>query len=57
MIISPTAKKGFVDHTSYDTTSILALIEKRYGLAPLGERDAHAAPWRTPSSSGARKRR
>jgi phospholipase C len=29
-----------VDHTQYDTTSILATIEKRYGLAPLGSRDA-----------------
>ncbi len=29
-----------VDHTSYDTTSIIATIEHRYGLAPLGPRDA-----------------
>jgi phospholipase C len=28
-----------VDHTSYDTTSILKLIEERYHLAPLGSRD------------------
>jgi len=40
LIISPYAKKGFVDHTSYDTTSILAFIENRYGLKPLGDRDA-----------------
>ena len=33
---------GFVDHTMYDTTSILALIEQRWGLAPLGTRDARA---------------
>ena len=26
LIISPFAKKGFVDHTQYDTTSILRLI-------------------------------
>ena len=25
-------KKGFVDHTTYDTTSILAFISKRFGL-------------------------
>lgn len=38
LIISPYAKKGFVDHTQYDTTSILRLIEERYGLEALGER-------------------
>ncbi|HUL10466.1 MAG TPA: acid phosphatase [Candidatus Acidoferrum sp.] len=42
LIISPFAKKGFVDHTQYDTSSILKLIEKRYGLQPLGTRDASA---------------
>ena len=42
IIISPFAKKGFVDHTTYDTTSILKLIETRYGLKPLGTRDAAA---------------
>ena len=30
IVISPFAKKGYVDHTVYDTTSILKLIEKRY---------------------------
>ncbi len=29
-----------VDHTSYDTTSILATIERSFGLAPLSTRDA-----------------
>jgi phospholipase C len=42
IVISPYARKGFVDHTSYDTTSILKLIETRWGLAPLGARDAAA---------------
>jgi phospholipase C len=42
LLISPLAKKGFVDHTQYDTTSILKLIETRFGLAPLGTRDAAA---------------
>ncbi len=42
MVISPYARKGFVDHTVYDTTSILKLIETRYRLKPLGERDAKA---------------
>jgi len=35
IIVSPLAKRGYVDHTSYDTTSILKLITKRFGLAPL----------------------
>jgi plastocyanin len=42
IVISPYAKKGYVDHTKYDTTSILKLIETRWGLAPLGPRDAAA---------------
>jgi acid phosphatase len=42
LIVSPLAKKGFVDHTLYDTTSILKLIEERYDLQPLGARDAAA---------------
>jgi len=42
IIISPFARRGFVDHTRYDTTSILALIEGRWGLAPLSDRDAAA---------------
>ena len=32
--------KFVVDDTPYDTTSILATIERRYGLAPLSSRDA-----------------
>jgi len=42
IIVSPYAKKGFVDHTQYDTTSILKFIEIRWNLAPLGARDAAA---------------
>ena len=44
IIISPFAKKGFVDHTQYETASILALIEKRWNLAPLASRDKNANP-------------
>jgi phospholipase C len=40
IVISPFAKKGFVDHTQYDTTSILKLIEERWSLEPLADRDA-----------------
>jgi acid phosphatase len=43
IIVSPFAKRRFVDHTTYDTTSILKLIETRWGLTPLGDRDTHAA--------------
>ena len=43
IIISRFAKRHFVDHTVYDTTSILKLIETRWHLVPLGERDADAA--------------
>ena len=48
IVISPFAKRHFVDHTTYDTTSILALIEHRFGLQPVGGRDGTA-----PDLSGA----
>ena len=35
LVISPLAKKGYVDHTVYDTNSILRLISRVHGLAPL----------------------
>jgi phospholipase C len=44
IIISPFAKRGFVDKTSYETVSILSFIEKRWGLAPLNDRDRNASP-------------
>jgi acid phosphatase len=41
LVVSPFLRGNFVvDHTQYDTTSILATIEHRYGLAPLSTRDA-----------------
>jgi len=42
VIVSPFARRGFVDHTQYDTTSILRLITRRWNLpllAGLAERD------------------
>lgn len=42
IVISPFAKRGYVDHTPYETVSILALIEKRWHVQPVGTRDAHA---------------
>jgi phospholipase C len=44
IIISPFAKHGFVDHTSYETVSILSFIEARWKLAPLTDRDRNASP-------------
>jgi len=35
LIISPFAKRGFVDHTPYDTTSILKFITRRWQLPVL----------------------
>jgi acid phosphatase len=46
LIVSPYAKRSFVDHTIYDTTSILKTIELRYDLPPLTTRDAGAADLR-----------
>jgi len=41
LVISTFLHGSFVaDHTQYDTTSILATIEHRFALAPLGTRDA-----------------
>lgn len=34
-MISPYAKKGYVDHTYYDTASILKFITRRFNLKPL----------------------
>jgi phospholipase C len=44
LIISPFAKQSYVDHNQYETVSILAFIEKRWGLAPLSTRDKNADP-------------
>jgi acid phosphatase len=35
LLIGPQVKRGFVDHTSYDTTSIAKFITRRFGLEPL----------------------
>lgn len=40
IVISPFARKGFVDHTQYDTSSILKFIEVRWNLEPVANRDA-----------------
>lgn len=42
LLVSPWARRGYIDHRIADTTSILALIEARFGLKPLQRRDAAA---------------
>ncbi|MFN8110786.1 MAG: alkaline phosphatase family protein [Thermoleophilia bacterium] len=40
LVLAPGLHGAGVDHTTYDTTSVLATIEDRFGLAPLTSRDA-----------------
>jgi phospholipase C len=58
-VISPYAKKHYVNHNVADHTAILKLIETRFGLPPLTKRDAaqidmtqffnfNNPPWMTP---------
>jgi hypothetical protein len=54
LIISPYARRGHVDHTVYDFTSVLAFIEERFGLQPLADNDASANPLRGSFDFGAR---
>ena len=42
IFISPYARSGTVDHTTYDYTSILRFVEENWGVAPLSARDASA---------------
>jgi len=60
IVISPFSKKNYVSHTVYDTTAVLALVEKRFGVAALTARDKSQpdmstdffdftnVPWATP---------
>ncbi len=43
VVVSPFAKKGYVSSATYDHTSVLKLIERKWDLPPLTERDAAAA--------------
>jgi phospholipase C len=46
MVVSPYAKKHYVDHNTYDHTSIVRFIEARFQMPALTNRDANAeAPW------------
>ena len=35
LLIGPHVKRGHIDSTAYDTTSILKFISERFGLEPL----------------------
>jgi len=43
LIVSPYARPGFIDRTSYDFTSILRYVEDLFGVPPLTEWDRDAA--------------
>ena len=43
VLVSPFARRGHVAHGVYDHTSILRLLEWRWGLEPLSVRDAQAS--------------
>jgi len=43
VIVSPRIARGTVDHGLYDHASVLATVERRFGLEPLTARDARAA--------------
>jgi phospholipase C len=42
LLVSPLARRHHVSHRTYDHTSILTMIERRWGLPPLTVRDATA---------------
>ncbi|MHB8534127.1 MAG: alkaline phosphatase family protein [Sulfuricaulis sp.] len=44
IVVSPFAKKGYVDHTYYDHASILKFIERNWDLDPLSERSHDNLP-------------
>ena len=51
LLISPFARRGHVAHGVYDHTSILKLLEWRFGLEPLTTRDATRTTSRAHSTS------
>jgi acid phosphatase len=58
LLVSKSFRESGVDHRSYDTTSILATIERSFGLDPVGIRDqAVNALWHAVAVGGAPKPR
>ncbi len=52
LVLGGRQKRSGVDHTSYDTTSILATIERSFGLSPLSSRDARVRDLANAVSAG-----
>ena len=44
LVISPYARHGYIDHTTYSFASLLRLVELRFGLPALTTLDAQATP-------------
>lgn len=42
LVVSPYAKRGYVTHVQYETSSVLRYIEDNFGLAPLAASDSRA---------------
>lgn len=42
IVVSPWVAQGQVDHTTYDHSSVLATLERLFGLQPLTDRDRNA---------------
>jgi len=55
LVIGRSLKRSGVDHTSYDTTSILATIERSFDLQPLSSRDAQVNDLSNAVAAGGRK--
>jgi phospholipase C len=55
LIIGGDFTRSGVDHQAHDTTSILATIERAYGLAPLGSRDAEVTDLRHATIVGGKR--
>jgi phospholipase C len=43
IVISPYAKPGYVDHTTYEFASVLRFIETIFDVPPMTNRDANAS--------------
>ncbi|SDR68600.1 phospholipase C [Nocardioides scoriae] len=54
LVLGGRQRRSSVDHTTYDTTSILATIEHSYGLRPLSPRDARVRDLRAAVRVGRR---
>ena len=54
LLVSSRMRRSGVDHTSYDTTSIIRTLEKSLHLAPVGIRDTKVADLRKAVRKGNR---